>query len=240
MLAVGVVVSMLAAQAFVTEEKKGDTLRTNHSGEKISHLPESKLDDVGVVGGAFRAVIAGEVVGVSVTVVLAVGEVVLVVVADEIIQRETIMRRDHVDARIRSAMIVGKDALAPGDAGGKFSQHIVAPPEAPHSVAKFSVQFAPVGGKISDLVTARAEVPGLGYELGAAEHRVLVDGLKESGPPLEGVRRASHFHSEVEAESVHVHFRDPVAQAVHHRLQGAGMGNIHRVAAAGVVAVVPR
>ena len=45
---------------------------------------------------------------------------------------------------------------------------------------------------------------------------------------------------EVEAEAVDTHVAGPVAQAVHHHLQNARVGEVQRVAGAGVVDVVPR
>jgi len=54
------------------------------------------------------------------------------------------------------------------------------------------------------------------------------------------VVRSGERGGEIEAEAVHVHLADPVAQAVHHQLDDVGLTDVERVAGAGVVDVVAR
>src|SRR6185436_5128541 len=74
-------------------------LRKQQRGQHVLHLALAQALDRGVVGGTFGAVIPRAVVRVAVAVVLAVGLVVLVVVGDDVVQREAVVRGDEVDAR---------------------------------------------------------------------------------------------------------------------------------------------
>ena len=67
---------------------------------KLRRCLARKLLDLRVVGRAFRAVIPGVIIVVAVAIVFAVGFVVFVVVADEIVERESVVRGDEVDAGI--------------------------------------------------------------------------------------------------------------------------------------------
>ena len=70
-----------------------------------------------------------------------------------------------------------------------------------------------------------------------ADHRVLMDQVEESGELVDLVELAGETGREVEAETVHVHFQHPVAQGVHHQLQGLGIAHIEGVAGARRVVV---
>ena len=57
---------------------------------------------------------------------------------------------------------------------------------------------------MAELVAARADVPGLGDQLHARQHRVLAQRVEEAGAGIEAVRLAAERHAEVEAEAVDV------------------------------------
>ena len=57
---------------------------------------------------------------------------------------------------------------------------------------------------------------------------------------MEAVRLARQDGGKIEAEAVDAHVVGPVAQAVHHHLQHAAVAEIHGVAGASVVDVMPR
>jgi hypothetical protein len=65
-----------------------------------------------------------------------------------------------------------------------------------------------------------------------------MDHVEEGGETIHVVELSGEGGGEVEAEAVHVHLKDPVAQAVHDQLEGAGMGHVERVAAPRVVHAV--
>ena len=64
--------------------------------------------------------------------------------------------------------------------------------------------------------------------------------FKESVQFVHALVIARERGSEVEAKSVHVHFEDPIAQAVHHQLQRARMQQVKRVARAGEIQIETR
>src|SRR5690606_12860288 len=126
-------------------------------------LALAQLDDGGVVGRALVAVVPGQVVRMPVPVVLAVGLVVLVVVADEVVQREAVVRRDEVDARPRLATAPVEEVRRAGDPRRQGAHRaVVALPEGPGAVAEPVVPFGPAGQELPHLVAAGAAVPRLG------------------------------------------------------------------------------
>ena len=78
-------------------------VREQQRRQQIALLPFARGADAGIVGRSFDAEIVAAIVGVPVLVVLAVGLVVALVVGDEIVEREAVMRGDEVDARPRAA-----------------------------------------------------------------------------------------------------------------------------------------
>ena len=103
------------------------------------------------------------IVVVAVAIFFAVGFVVLVVVADEIVQGEAVVRGDEVDARVRAAAArlikIGTARQAISD----FADlSFVAFPKTADGVAIFAVPLRPENREIADLITAFADVPRLG------------------------------------------------------------------------------
>ncbi|MCY1408201.1 hypothetical protein D9M71_235200 [compost metagenome] len=66
-------------------------------GEEIAHLPMAQRVDLGIVGGAFDAVVPGQVVVAAVLIVFVVGFVVLVVVGHQVVEGETVVGGDEID-----------------------------------------------------------------------------------------------------------------------------------------------
>ena len=124
--------------------------------------------------------------GVAVGVVVAVGLVVLVVVADQVAQREAVVGGDEVDAGHRLAAVVGERVLRAGQARGELRQRLVhAPPVVADGVAEPVVPLRPRRRELAQLVAARADVPRLGDQLDLAQHRVLLDRRRGSGVGVE-------------------------------------------------------
>ena len=87
-LAVGVVVALLGAGNFVALAKHGNAVRAQQNGGKLFSLPRAQFVNGRVVGGAFHAAIP-TVVGVgAVGIVLAVGEIVFLVIGNQIVEHE--------------------------------------------------------------------------------------------------------------------------------------------------------
>ena len=101
-LAVGVVVAALRAADLVAAEQHRDALREEQRGEEVALLARAELEHLGVVGRALGAAVPRAVVALAVGAALAVGLVVLLVVGDEVVEREAVVRGDEVDARGRA------------------------------------------------------------------------------------------------------------------------------------------
>ena len=99
---------------------------------------------------------------------------------------------------------------------------LVAAPEAAHAVAEAVVPFGEARRMIAELVAAGPEVPRLGDQLDARQHRILPDGVEEARAGIEAValaaegRRRDRSGSRRRGSAV-----DPVAQRIHHHLQHA-------------------
>ena len=155
-----------------------------------------------------RAVVVG-----AVLVALAVGLVVLGVVADEVGQGEAVVGGDEVDAGPGAPAGGLVEVRAAGQAVGQLADgRALLAPVVPHGVAVAAVPLRPEHGEVPHLVPARAEVPRFGDELDLADHRVLVDQVEESRELVDLVELPGEAGREVEAEAVDVHFQHPVAQ----------------------------
>ena len=67
-----------------------------------------------------------------------------------------------------------------------------------------------------------------------------MDDIEKRAEPVNVMKLARQSGGKIEAKTVDVHLRDPIAQAVHDQLQHSRMGHIEGVAAAGIVHVVAR
>ena len=235
---VGVVVAALGAAALVAGGDHRDAGRQAQRGQQVRGLLAAQGHDLGVVGLALDAAVPGPVVVGAVAVVLAVGLVVLVVVGDQVAQREAVVGGDEVDRGVRRAPVVGVQvggARQPGrhlaDAAG------LQPPEVAHRVAVAVVPLAPRRREAADLVAVHAGVPRLGDQLHVPQHRVLADGGDEVPGQVDAVPGAGQRRREVEAEAVDVHLGDPVAQRVEDHPQRRRVRRVDGVAAAGDVEV---
>src|SRR5438093_4048409 len=98
-LAIRVVVSSLTTAELIARNKHGRSLRQQQGGQHISNLPPTQLNNLRIIGGPFSAAIPGAIVGIAVTVILAIRFIVLFVIADQIAKSETVMRGYKVHRR---------------------------------------------------------------------------------------------------------------------------------------------
>ena len=162
------------------------------------------------------------------------------VVGHQITQREPVVCGDKVHARR------GCPAVSIEDVGGaeqplrQLTHSVgVAPPKVADMVAEAIIPFAPTRPEGAHLVAVRAHVPGFGNDLDLAQHRIFTDRLLERVILIDMMPLVSDQGAhQVEAEAVHSHLGDPVAQRVEHHPEHAGFGGVDRVAAAGDVVVV--
>ncbi len=172
---------------------------------------------------------------VSITIVLAIGPVVLVLIAYQVVQREAVVGGEEVHARQWRPQVPAIDVLAAAQALGKLCRGpgIAAPPAA-HRVAEFAVQLTPRLREMAHLIAVHPhDIPCLCNQLRLGQDRVLGHRAEKLGLRAEVVRViARHCHRQVKTKAVHVHLRHPVAQAVHDQPQAGRTGRVHRIAAA--------
>ena len=96
-LAVSVVVASLCAPHFVAGKNHRHALAQEKRGEEVLDLAQAKAFDCRIVARALHAEIVAQVVVVSVPVILAVGLVVFLIVADQVVERETVVGGDEIN-----------------------------------------------------------------------------------------------------------------------------------------------
>ena len=165
-LTVRIVVAGLRIAELVPREQHRGALREHQRRQEISFLPFAQGPDLRVVRCAFGARIPRVVVGAPVAIVFVVRFVVLVVVRNEVVQRESVVRGDEVDARPRFSPAPVEEVRgcreALRDAGGLA---FVAFPVRAHRVAELVVPLGPARRKLAHLISARPDVPRLGDQL---------------------------------------------------------------------------
>src|SRR5207244_10722849 len=135
-------------------------LREQERGEQVALLPGAERDDRRVVGRSLDAVVRAAIVVAAVAIRLQIGVVVLALVADEVLQREAVVRGDEIDARSRAAPGALEDVARAGEARGELADHArLAFPEGTDCVAVFVVPLDPARREVAELVAALAEVP---------------------------------------------------------------------------------
>src|SRR6201999_1494483 len=105
-LAIGIVVAGLRVGDLIAGENQRQALRQQQRGERVLAQLPAQRDDLGIVGRSLMTAIVAVIVVGAVAIGLAVGFVVLLVVAEEIGQRKTVMYGDVVDAGARGAAVV--------------------------------------------------------------------------------------------------------------------------------------
>jgi hypothetical protein len=233
-LAVGVVVAALGVAEFGAGAKHSRALREQQRGEQCALQPRAPREHYSVRGVAFRAAVPAVVRVLPVAVFLAVGEVALLLVGEQVAQREAVVGDDEVDRcgrcaaarleRIRRCAQALRELAAAARA---------AEPEAAHPSRKRSFHSSQRRGKCR-AGSRPVHIPG-SRSTGPGERRVLRDALKERRAGVETLVAARQHGREVEAKAVDLHLQRPVAQAVHHHLQHARMAQVECIAAAGRV-----
>ena len=193
-----------------------------------------------IVRLALDAVVPGAVVVGAVLAPLAVRVVVLLVVRDEIAQREAVVRGDEVDRRERVAPVAVVEIARPREAPRELGDARLCAPEVAHRVSVHPVPLGPQDGEVADLVPAGTDVPRLRDQLHLRDDRILVDRVEERRQAVDLVELACKRRGEVEAEAVDVALEHEVAQRVHDQPEHRRMRRVERVAGAGEVLVVAR
>ena len=107
-----------------------------------------------------------------------------------------------------------------------------------NNVTILVVPLCPANRKFADLISAFAKIPGFGDELYLREDRILMNDVEKCAKAIDFVQLACEGRRQIEAETVNVHFQDPITQAVHDQLQHTRMTHVECVASARVVHVI--
>ncbi|EXI74696.1 MAG: hypothetical protein AW07_01624 [Candidatus Accumulibacter sp. SK-11] len=214
-------------------------MREQQCRQQIASLPLPQPEHFGVRRRAFGAAVPAAVVRLAIAVLFAVGRVALVVVADQVVQREAIMGGDEVDAGIGSAATVLVQIAGAGETVGELPHHAaLTAPVIAHDVPVLAIPLGPADRKVAHLIATVPEVPGLGNQLHLRQDRVLVNDVHEGAELIHFVQFPGQRGCQIEAKTIDVHLDDPIPQAVHDQLQYPRMHHVQGIAAAGVVHVV--
>src|SRR5262249_11726867 len=91
-LTIGVVVSLLRSAELVAAQEHWHSLRQKQHRQKIALLLAAQILNLRIVSRTFGAAVPGTIMRITVTIFLTIAFIVLLVVADEIVQGESIMR----------------------------------------------------------------------------------------------------------------------------------------------------
>ena len=165
-LAIGVVVPALCSPDLVTGQQHRNAQRQKQRGKQIAPLAIAQADYGRVRGRSLDPAIPAEVGIASVAIILAIGLIVLFIVADQVLQCETIMRGNKIYARPGTPAAVAEDVGRARHARGEIGDEtLVTLPKAPHCVAVLPIPLRPARRKIAQLVAVRTEIPRLGNQL---------------------------------------------------------------------------
>ena len=235
-LVVRVVVAALSLQELVTRAEHGRAVRQHQQAAEVLRLPLPQLQNMRRDSFvAFPAAVPAEVLVRSVRVVVAVGLVMFVVVGNEVVQGEAVVRGNVVDALvrmkrvhpvIREEVVAAVEPLHEGRHQAGVAAH-----KAPNVIPEAAVPLeARLGGERSPELVRPGRIPWLRDEPDV--HWVRVRGKVDR---ILRVQRtvivAGQGGGQVEPEAVDVHFLDPITRAVHDQLADA------RVRAASVLPV---
>src|SRR4029453_11656535 len=124
--AIRVVVSLLRAPDLVSAAKHRYALRKEQGRQEVAHLPPAPGEDVPVFTRPLLAAVPRTVVAFAVAVLFAICVVALLVVGNEIAQREAIVRGDEVDAGVRPPGCALVKVRAAGVSRAEFRERAVA------------------------------------------------------------------------------------------------------------------
>jgi hypothetical protein len=170
---VGVVVAPLPAPDLIAHEQHRSANRKEVECEKVLYLLYAKPFYIGIIGRPFGATVPADIVVGSVLIVVSVALVVLRVVGDEVIQGESVVACNEVDALPGGTATSPIYVRAANNALVRFPCRIcIALEEAAHIVAKDAVPLFPLVLCEATYLVEAAGIPGPCDQLGASKHRI--------------------------------------------------------------------
>ena len=246
-LVVWIVVACLGIQELVPGPQHRRAVGKKQQRAEVLGLSGSEPEDVGGrVLVAFPTAVGAEVLDGPVTVAMTVGPVSLLAVADQVVEREPVVRRHEVDAlerMERERQRIGEDVLASVDPPR-------GPPTSPASPrtnrrrSSRNLSFHCIHVSPGNCPPSSYPPPmshGSAMQPRARELRVIRDHPDDRRiVEIErAVGVAGEDRGEVEAETIHSHLARPEVQAVEDHLPDVPVVGVERVAAAREVHVGP-
>src|SRR5271165_6773795 len=143
-LAKGIVVPLLGVPDLVAGQEHGDALGEHQRDHEIALLALAKFENDRVVGRSLGSAVPAIVAARAVAVLLAVGIIMLVIVGDKVLERETVVAGDEVDAGGRGAPGLLVEIAGAGQPSGELRDRTtVTLPEPPDVVAVLAVPLGP-------------------------------------------------------------------------------------------------
>src|SRR5689334_11587045 len=159
----------------------------------------------------------------------------LVRVADQILERESVMRRDEIDRRYWTPR--RENVARTRDTPRHFADHRgIAPPKPPDSIPVLVIPFAETRWKTAQAVTTRSRVPWFGNELQFRQFRISIHFGKEAGMRIEFAILPAQYRCKVETEAVGPK-ASPITKRIEHHQPHHWMGNVESIPRSSIVDV---
>src|SRR5262249_13594376 len=144
--------------------------------EEVFYLAIAQFFDRRVGGGTLDAAVPASVIACAVAIVFAVYFVVFRVVGNHVVQSESVVAGDEVDALFGFAALMGVDLGAPHNPV-RDTRHraIHAAEKIADIISESSVPLLPTVSHEASHLIKTGRVPGLGNHLGTCEHGVGLD-----------------------------------------------------------------
>ena len=189
-LAIGIVVAPLSAAHFVAHLEHRRTNRCEQDDDEVLYLAASQLLDGSVVGRPLDPAVPGQVRARAVPVAFAIRLVVLVVVGNQIVQREAVVAGHEIDALFGLPFLVAEDVrTAERSLRQQPDRAAVALDKAADVVPEAAIPLLPVIADEATHLIETGSVPRLRDQFGAGE-----DGIRLDIPENRGIfERATRF-----------------------------------------------
>lgn len=121
-VAISIVITVLRTPDLISHQDHGKAKGKQCNRHEILHLAGSQPFDAGVCGWTLNATVPASIVIATVTVILTICLVVLLVVRDQVVEREPIMTGNKVHALFSFTFFMPVDLMAAQESVSEISQ----------------------------------------------------------------------------------------------------------------------
>ena len=239
-LAISIVVTVLSPSELVTSNKHWHALAKHQRGDHVFDLSQPQRVNDRLIGWTFDAKVLTEVIIIAVAIVFAVGQIVFFLVANQVTQRKTIVRRDEVNTITRwsPARLIKVCRPRQTSRQGPPSPSVAAPIAA-NIIAITTVPLSPaIITKRTNLIGSGG-IPRFGNDFRISQQRVFADHFNQRWVRYQITRAiAAQDRSQIKSEAVDVIVVNPMTQAVKDHFSYDRVVTVDSVSAARVVLVV--